>query len=80
MSSLLFPLYVKDLELDLQCNADSGLLFDDIVLIPLLFADDMAFIGKTSEETQNNLDNFYRYCENWGLKVNTTKTKNVVFC
>jgi hypothetical protein len=42
----MFSLFVEDLELYLQDNLNSGLLIDDIVLILLLFADDMAIIGK----------------------------------
>jgi hypothetical protein len=45
----------------------------------LLFADDMAIIGKTPEETQILLDRLYNYSNSWGLRVNTSKTKIMVF-
>jgi hypothetical protein len=51
----------------------------DIVLILLLFADDMVIIGKNPEEIQELLDLLYLYCNNCRLKVNTTKTKIMVF-
>jgi len=79
MSPLLFSLFVEDLELFLQNDLQSGLNIDDIVLILLLFADDMAIVGKTPDEIQNHLDNLYYYCNLWGLKVNTEKTKITVF-
>lgn len=79
MSPLLFSIFVEDIELYLQNNPDSGLILDDIVLILLLFADDMAIIGKSPEEIQELLDLLYLYCNNCGLKVNTTKTKIMVF-
>ena len=44
MSPLLFSIFVEDIELFLQNNIDSGLQLDDIVLILLLFADDMAIV------------------------------------
>lgn len=79
ISPILFSLFVEDLELYLQSNVDSGLHIDDIVLILLLFADDMAILGKTPEELQANLNLLHTYCDNWGLKVNIAKTKIMVF-
>ena len=51
---------------------------DDILLILLLFADDMAIIGKSPEEVQSHLDRLLEYCNTWELKVNITKTKIMV--
>lgn len=82
MSPILFSLFVEDLEFYLLNNTASvysGLNIDDIVLILLLFADDMAILGKTPEELQEHLDNLNLYCNAWGLKVNTIKTKIMVF-
>ena len=39
----------------------------------------MAIVGKTPIEIQNHLDNLCYYCNLWGLKVNTEKTKITVF-
>jgi hypothetical protein len=41
----------------------------------LLFADDMATVGKTPKDSQNSLDYLYKL----GLDMNTNKTKIVVF-
>jgi hypothetical protein len=79
MSPILFSLFVEDLELYLQDNINCGLNIDDIVLIMLLFADDMAILGKSPEEIQTHLNNLYLYCNAWGLNVNTSKTKIMVF-
>lgn len=79
MSPLLFSLFVEDLELYLQEDTNSGILIDDIVLILLLFADDMAILAKTPIELQTNLNLLHEYCNRWGLKVNTTKTKIMIF-
>ena len=48
MSPILFSLFVEDLELFVEDSVSSGLNFDDVVLIMLLFADDMAIIGKNT--------------------------------
>ena len=58
----------------MQRHPDSGLVIDDIVLIILLFANDMVIFGKTPQELPYNLNNLQSYCTKWGLKVNTDKT------
>ena len=67
------------MELCLQDSINSGLLIDDLVLIILLFADDMAIFGKTPEDLQHTLDLLLEYCNTWGLEVNESKTKSMVF-
>jgi len=79
MSPILFSLFVEDLELYLQQDVHDGIHIDDLVLILLLFADDMAIVGKTPLEIQNQLDRLLEYCNAWGLSVNTAKTKIMVF-
>ena len=79
ISPILVSLFMEDIELFLQDGDNSGLIIDDIVLILLLFADDMAVIGRSVEELQNSLDLLYTYCNTWGLEVNTDKTKIMVF-
>ena len=79
ISPILVSLFMEDLELFLQNDANSGMLIDEIVLIVLLFADDMAVIGRSIEELQTSLDLLHTYCNTWGLEVNTEKTKIVVF-
>ena len=79
MSPVLVSLFLEDLELFLQDSINSGLLIDDLVLIILLFADDMAIFGKTPEDLQHNLDLLLDYCNTWGLEVNASKTKIMVF-
>jgi hypothetical protein len=39
----------------------------------------MVIFGKTPDELQHRLDLLKEYCKNWGLKVNTNKTKCMVF-
>ena len=76
---MLVSLILEDLELFLQDKADSGLQIYDIALILLLFADDMTVFGKSPEDLQHSLDLMFDYCQKWGIEVNTSKTKIVVF-
>ena len=71
MSPILFSLFIEDLELFLQNDVNSGLDINDIILLLLLFADDMAIFGKTPEDLQRSLDLLKVYCDNRGLNVNT---------
>ena len=52
---------------------------NDIVLIILLFANDMAIFGNNPEDLQNNLNVLHDYCNTWGLEVHGDKTKIMVF-
>ena len=62
MSPLLLSLFIEDLELFLQKDTTSGSSIDDIVLILLLFADDMAIVAKCPEELQSHLNFLHDYC------------------
>ena len=57
----------------------AGLSIDEINIILLLFAGDMVLIGYSPEDLQNSLNRLHMYCSEWGLTVNTSKTKIVVF-
>ena len=73
-----FHLFLEDLEMSLQGNTYSGILIDALVLIILLFADDMAIFENNPEDFQNNLNLLHDYCNTWGLEVNCDKTKSMV--
>ena len=48
-------------------------------LILLLFADDMVLFSTDPFELQLFLNKLYKYSSEWGLRVNTSKTKICVF-
>ena len=79
MSPLLFSLFIDDLELFLQDSPTCGISIDDVLLILLLFADDMVILGNSTSDLQTRLDLLKTYCDRWGLVVNVDKTKIVVF-
>ena len=76
---LLFSLFVEDMELYLQDRATCGLSKEEINIVLLLFADDMVIVGNSPEDLQNSLSLLFQYFSDWGLTVNTQKTKIVVF-
>ena len=48
-------------------------------LFILLFADDTVLLSNSKEDLQFSLNLFEKYCEEWKLQVNTTKTKILIF-
>ena len=63
----------------LQNRHNAGINIQDICLILLLFADDMVVIGETPEDLQQSINRLYEYCNTWGLQVNITKNKIIIF-
>ena len=45
----------------------------------LLYADDTLVLAESAEEMQLALDGVGAYCKKWGLSINKTKTKVVIF-
>ena len=79
ISPALVSLFLEDIEMYLQEDNISGLKLFDIVLILISFADDMAVLSETSEGLQSSLNRLSEYCNAWGLEVNSSKTKVMVF-
>jgi len=75
LSPTLFSLYVNDL-------ADSlpgGVVIGNTTLKVLLYADDLVLLSESPEDLQHMINSLHTYCQNWGLKVNLSKSKIVVF-
>jgi len=93
LSPILFSMFLNDLNdflstkyaglQRLSQSYDSTLNNDSIEvlfrLFMLLYADDTVILAENAQELQSALDAMSEYCNVWGLKVNTTKTKIVVF-
>ena len=45
----------------------------------LLYADDTIIMAESATELQNCLNSVSHYCKLWSLKINTTKTKVLIF-
>jgi hypothetical protein len=93
LSPLLFALYLNDLE-EFLAKAYNGLTYanslmqehnqtEDVIiylkLFIILYADDTIILAESSQEMQAALNGMYHYCQIWKLKINTSKTKVVVF-
>ena len=87
LSPMLFSIYLYDLKSFLvrnqvpgiKCEVNEEDVYIYIKLLVLLFADDTIIFGNNKEDLQLALDVFEKYCTEWKLTVNISKTKIVVF-
>ena len=91
LSPLLFALFLNDFEISLSSKYNglttlrelSRILGSDIEffinMYTLLYADDTVVMAESPEQLQLALDEVGNYCHNWGLSINQTKTKVVIF-
>ena len=81
-SPTLFGLYIDDFEAAVLAAAQCGdqldlpcFLGSSSPVPPLLYADDMVLMATSAAGLQRQLDLLQQYCQQWGLTVNTVKTK-----
>lgn len=79
LSPILFSLYMNDFENWFIEDNIVPCEFRDLALFLLMYADDMVLFAETAEGLQEMLDSLSRYSHNYGLTVNTDKTKVLVF-
>ncbi len=78
LSPLLFNLYINDLTKYLDKSCDPVEL-NNSPLSCLMYADDIVLLSKSENGLQRAIDKLNNYCNTWDLKVNTVKTKVLVF-
>lgn len=75
LSPLLFSIFLDDLVEFLP----GGILFNGIIIKLLLYADDIVILAETANMLQMMINRLQQYCRLWNLKVNTNKSKIMVF-
>ena len=78
-SPMLFMMFINDLTQCINANLDGIFTVEDIKLFLLLYADDQVVFAKSPETLQAMLLDIENYCRTWGLKINTIKTKCMIF-
>ena len=78
-SPLLFMLFINDIVQNINTNLDDIFTIDELQLFLLLYADDAVAFAKSPEVLQLILNDIESYCTLWGLKINTRKTKAMIF-
>ena len=77
LSPDLFKLFFKDLSPLLEF-INCPTLIDQIVS-HLLWADDLVILALDPTTLQNQLNKLGQYCQQWGVEINMTKTKLLIF-
>ena len=78
-SPILFMLFINDIVQDIKADSNDIFTVDDMQLFLLLYCDDAVVFAKSPEVLQSMLYDIETYCIQWGLKINTKKTKAMIF-
>lgn len=78
-SPLLFMLFVNDILDNINANLGDIFTVDELKLFLILFADDQVLFAKSPQTLQSLLTDVENYCTTWGLKINVSKTKAMIF-
>ena len=74
LSPTLFNLFVKDIPRIFNSHTNS-VKFGDLPINSLQYADDLIIFANSKDTMQEHLNMLNNYCKNWGLEINTKKTK-----
>ena len=78
-SSLLFLFFVNDVINNMNTDVPGLFTVDELKIFMLLFADDSALFATTPDGLQHLLNELEIYCRVSGIKINTDKTKIMIF-
>ncbi len=78
LSPTLFKIFINDMSdiFDETCRPVK--LYNENINC-LMFADDAVLLSETREGLQQSLEKIKEYCDNWLLKINSDKTKVMIF-
>ena len=79
LSPILFSMYLNDIENEFILKGAIGIDIGMLKLFLLLYADDIIIFAEDKDNLQHSLNILEQYCSTWKLKVNTNKTKVMVF-
>ena len=78
-SPLLFMFFVNDIVQNINTNLQNVFTINELKLFLILFADDQVLFATSPETLQSLLTDLKNYCRLWGLKINISKTKAIIF-
>ena len=78
-SGLMFLFFINDILTNINSNIDGIFTINEMKIFLLLFADDAVLFAQTPTALQSMLNDLEQYCNTWGLKINTNKTKVMIF-
>ena len=80
LSPILFNIFINGIFEKLrEANCDPVTLDGVDMINALAYADDIVLLSTTKEGLQKAIDTVQEYCTNWKLKINSSKTKTMIF-
>ena len=78
LSPTLFSMFINDLAEDIN-TAELGVHCKENMVSSLLFADDLVILAENEVNLQGLLNILSNWCNKWGIKINSSKTKCMHF-
>ena len=78
LSPTLFSMFINDLAEDIN-TAELGVQCKENMVSSLLFADDLVILAENEVNLQGLLNILSNWCNKWGIKINSSKTKCMHF-
>ena len=78
-STLLFLYFINDNASNINVDINGLFTVNELKIFLFLFADDAVLFVNTLEALQSMLNDLYVYCNMWDFRVNTKKTKIMIF-
>ena len=78
LSPTLFSMFINDLAEDIN-TAELGVQCKENIVSSLLFADDLVILAENEVNLQGLLNILSNWCDKWGIKINSSKTKCMHF-
>src|SRR3984885_9688321 len=75
LSPILFNLYIEELIREALQDTEEGIKVGGKMIKALRFADDQAMLANKEEDLQHMMDELNRISKEYGMKINTRKTK-----
>ena len=78
LSPMLFNLYVNDINECLNDPLCDLITLNDVLIKCLMYADDIVLLSSSQRGIQKQLNILDKYCEEWQLNLNVSKTKIMI--
>ena len=79
LSPTLFNIFINDIPEIFHQNECNPVYMLNTPINCLLYADDLVVLSESEKGLQNSLNVLHKYCDKWGLTVNTSKTHTIIF-
>ena len=78
-SPLIFMMRMNDLLDNTNSDLEQTFTLNELELFLILYADDQVVFAKSAATLQSMLNDIETYCKLWNLRINTSKTKAMIF-